>query len=141
MTVPTALGGRVLDVAALVDIATDRTIYGQSLIPMVQRQGLTLAIPAAALLVARGHLEPGGRGRLHLLPHMAATVVDVLDLEVAETAGDLLATVETPLDGSADATSATHVALSALRRGWPVITDRGATLRAVDATIEIDALP
>lgn len=81
--------------AALVDIATDRTVYGQSLIPVAQRQGLPLAIPAAALRVAQGRLEPPGRGRLHVLLDLAATIVDALDLDAAEAAGALLARIQT----------------------------------------------
>lgn len=137
MTAP-ALGGRVLDVAALVDLAENRTVYGRALVATALEHGTVLAVPAAALASARARGDTRARARLHLLPDLWAVVVDALDLGAADAAGDLLATSNGT--DSIDVPAA-HVALVALRRGWPVVTDRGEHLRAVADMIEIEPLP
>ena len=127
-----------MDVPALVDLAERRTLYSQALLSTALERGVILAVPTSALGVARSHVGSEGRARLHLLRDLWAVVLAVLTLEAAEAAGDLLATGDTsdPTD-----VAAAHVTLVGLRRGWPVVSDRGATLRALAGAVTVEELP
>lgn len=133
------ISGRVLDVSALTDYATDR-IYARALVGAAQRSGaLVLAVPAAALLAARGQLSEPARAELSTLVDFAPVVVDELTAETAARSGDLLARARRRPTG--DATALAQVAFSARVRAWPVVTSDPAPLLALDGAIEIDSLP
>lgn len=133
------IGGRVLDVSALVDYGTGR-VYVRALVGAAVRSGgLVLAVPAAALVAARGQLSESGRAALDELVRLAPVVVVELTSEVAARAGDLLARARRRPTG--DVTSAAQVALTSRVRAWPVVTSEPGPLLALDGAIEIDALP
>ena len=133
------IGGRVLDVTALTAYATGR-IYARALVGAAQRSGaLALAVPAAALLAARGQLSEPARAELTELVDFAPIVVDELTANTAVRAGDLLARARRRPPG--DATAVAQVALSARARAWPVVTTEPDALLALDAALKIDVLP
>ena len=133
------IGGRVLDTSALTDYATDR-IYARALVGAAQRSGaLVRAVPAAALLAARGRLSEPARAELAALVDFAPVVVDELTAETAARSGDLLARARRRPTG--DVTALAQVVFSARVRAWPVVTSDPAPLLALDGAIEIDSLP
>jgi len=134
---PAAVGGRVLDAGALVDLVEQRSIYTDALLTLALRTGIVLAVATTAAAAARAAVSTTGRARLHVLPDLPVCVVDLLDWETAEDAADLLATTEVP---GADLAAA-HTVRLALHRGWPVLTDRAGLLRAIAPGLDTDDLP
>jgi len=130
------IGGRVLDSDALTDFATIRTVYTQTLTWFAVDHGVVLAVPAAALAAAwpRKRAE---REVLNVLLSLPVTIIDPLDDDAASGMGALLATKT----AVAPDVVAAHVAYSAHRRGWPVVTTRPARLRALVPDLEIEDLP
>ena len=133
---PPGLGGRVLDSDALSDFATLRTVYTQTLTWFAVDHGVVLAVPAAALAAA-WPTGAAAREVLSVLLALPVTVIDPLDDAAASGMGELLAANATV----APDVVAAHVAYSARRRGWPVVTTRPDRLRALDPTLEIECLP
>ena len=131
-----AVGGRVLDVPALVDAATGRTEYMRAWLTVMTRQGYTVTVPSTVRARAADHL---------------ATAAELAELDWFCRSGTVL---EVPL-AAADAAeldtlakdhfrgeiAAAHAALTARRRAWPVITseDRAAGFRA--AGLDVELLP
>lgn len=133
---PPGLGGRVLDSDALSDFATLRTVYTQTLTWFAVDHGVVLAVPAAALAAA-WPTDAAAREVLNVLLALPVTVIDPLDDAAASGMGELLAAnASVPPD-----VVAAHVAYSARRRGWPVVTTRPDRLRALVPTLEIECLP
>lgn len=134
------IGGRVLDVSALVDYGTGR-LYARALVGAALGSGsLVLAVPAAALVAARGRLSESARAELDQLARLSPVVVDGLSADVAARAGDLLARARQRPSG-VDAVAVAHVAFSARVRAWPVVTADPGPLLALDAALDIDTLP
>lgn len=129
-------GGRVLDSDALSDFATIRTVYTQTLTWFAVDHGVVLAIPAAALAAA-WPTTPAAREVLNVLLSLPVTVIDPLDDAAATGMGELLAA---NTEVAPDVVAA-HVAYSARRRGWPVVTTRPERIHALDPTLEIECLP
>lgn len=133
------IGGRVLDVSALVDYGTGR-VYVRALVGAAVRSGgLVLAVPASALVAARGQFSENGRAALDELVALAPVVVVGLTSEVAARSGDLLARARRRPGG--DAVAVAQVAFTSRVRAWPVVTSEPGPLLALDGALEIDALP
>jgi len=132
------IGGRVLDVSALTDAAIGKTVYTRALVRTAVEHGIVLAVPTAALMAAWSAIAPGDRPFLEILLDLPVAVIEPLDESSARDAGLLLATARDP---SAASVVAGHVAWSARRRGWPVVTAEPGPLRSIDPTVEIDPLP
>jgi hypothetical protein len=130
--------GRVLDVAALVDVATGKTRYTRSLVTTAISQVMPLAVPATALAAAWSQVDARGRLTLATLCEQSVVLTFPLDVAAAGVVGELL-------DGSVQLGQvdvvAGQVAAIAADRGWPVVTDRGPQLRAMAAGVEIESLP
>lgn len=140
---PAAVGGRVLDVPALVDLADRRSFYGAALLDVAQRTGVVLALPATGIAAAGAQLGDTGRGRLHVLAELWVTVIDPLTGPAAEDVGELLATTDGVTGAAADLAAGQAVRL-ALGRGWSVITSRGDRadlLRRIDDHVQVELLP
>lgn len=133
------ISGRVLDVSALVDYGANR-VYARALVGAAVRSGsFVLAVPAAALVAARGQLSESGRAELDELVRLAPVVVVGLTAEVAARAGDLLARArQRP---ASDPVAVACVALTARVRAWPVVTSDPGPVLALDGALDIDALP
>jgi hypothetical protein len=135
--VPAGVGGRVLDTAALVELAYGRTLFAQAFTRLAVDRVIPLAIPSTALALAWAALDGKARLRLAVVTELSVTVFESLGAVAAGRVGEVLA--ETPafsLDVCAG-----HVAEIASRRGWPCVTDRGPVLRAIVPGLEIEPLP
>jgi len=131
-----SLSGRVLDVPALTDAAAGRTEYMRALLAVMTRQGYALAVPSSVRARAAGQLATAGElaeldwfcdgGTVLEIPLAAADAPELDALAKECFGGDI---------------AAAHAALTARRRGWPVITseDRAAGFRA--AGIDVELLP
>ena len=128
---------KVLDVAALRDIATGRTFYGRALVAAAIQNVIPLGVPAsayaAALALARSKEETE---TLKALARLSVVVMLPLDASAAEIVGDTLAS-----SGPAPDLAAGHVVTAALSRGWTVVTDRGHQLRDYNSALKFELLP
>ena len=130
-------GGRILDSSAVLDLAVQDTVYGAALLTVATNRGMTLAVPAAALLEAWAGSTPAGRPFLELLPQLAAVQVHLVDEATAAGAGVLAATAGQP-------TAAAGVAQAvwlAQASHWPVVTANPDAVLALDPRIPFESLP
>jgi hypothetical protein len=130
--------GRVLDSGTIVDAVAGKTIYSRALIRTAVEHSIVLAVPVTALMTAWAAIPIRERPLLDLVLDIPVMVVDSLDTATARDVGVLVA--DAP-DGAAANLSAGHVALSARRRRWPVVTTEPRPLRAIDPTLELETLP
>lgn len=129
------VGGRVLDVPALVDLATGRSAYMRALAYVTATQGHTLAVPAAALCRAAALVDDAACAELAWAVESASVIVLPLDASGALDGGAL---ARAGLDGDV---AAAHVACAAVARGWPVVTSAEAAARWRTLHIETETLP
>jgi hypothetical protein len=129
------IGGRVLDTSAVVQFASNTSIYMQSAVWVALEESLVLAIPATSLTEAWAQANPAGHDALEVLLGLPITVIDPLDAAQTRPVGELLAAAP------AAALRAGHVAYVARRRGWPVITAAAAPLRRIDPKLDVEELP
>lgn len=129
------IGGRVLDPAALLDMATGRTIYGRALVDAALQEGIVLAAPAVALMEAGAGTTPEGRRLLSLFRRLPIVVLEPLDGEAAEAVGILASERGRPAGGVA------HAVYVARRRGWGVVTGDPDALLALDPHLPFESLP
>jgi hypothetical protein len=130
-----AVGGRVLDVPALLDAASGASEYMRAWLAVMTRRGYTVAIPSTVRARAAGQL---------------ATAAELAELDWFCSGGTV---VEIPLaaadaaevEQSAEAhfgdTAAVHAALIARRRGWPVITSEERAGGYSAAGVDVELLP
>jgi hypothetical protein len=134
--------GRIFDASAVEHALTGKSMYAGAVIVTARERRHTLIVPSTALLAGAARVDDSRgyrRQALDVLLGLVPIVVEVLDVEAARAAADLLAAAD-PSGPPADVVAA-HVVLSARRRGWKVVTDRPETLRALDAAVGIDPLP
>ncbi|WP_018349436.1 hypothetical protein [Longispora albida] len=125
------VGGWVLDVAALLEFA-DATTYAEAVTRAARRHSLTMLVPIGVLAEAYA-ARPLARHRKRLEP-----IRDERDMWLLTLPGDV------PADelarytalASGDQTAA-HVAVTALRRGWPVVTDRDQLFHRIAPGLQI----
>jgi hypothetical protein len=132
--VTVSVGGRVLDVPALLDAATGATEYMRALLAVMTRQGSTLAVPSAVRARAAGQLATAAE--LAELDWFCA-VGTVLEIPLSATdATELEQLAKDHFDGD---TAPAHAALIARRRAWLVITteDRAAGFRSAGTEVEL----
>jgi hypothetical protein len=132
--VTVSVGGRVLDVPALLDAATGATEYMRALLAVMTRQGYTVAVPSVVRVRAAGQLATAAE--LAELDWFCA-VGSVLEIALAATdAAELEQLAKEYFDGDA---APAHAALIARRRAWPVITteDRAGGFRFVGTEVEL----
>ena len=129
------IGGRVLDTSAVVQFASNTSVYMQSAVWVALEESLVLAIPSASLAEAWAQAHPSGHDALEVLLGLPITVIEPLDAAHSRPVGELLAAAPgTDLRVG-------HVAHVARRRGWPVITAAVDPLRQVDAELDVEELP
>jgi hypothetical protein len=132
------ISGRVLDTPALVDWATQHTLYTQSLVWAASRENIVLVIPAAALAAAWASIPASACEVLNVLLGLPVTIIEPIDQPTARNLGDILnSDPSTGLDGA----HAVHVA--AARGGWPIVTseDKAGRLLILDQCAEVELLP
>ena len=129
-----AIGGRVLDVPALVDAAASQTEYMRAWLAGMTRQGYAVAVPSTVRAGAAAGLSAAAElaeldwfcagGAVLEIPLAAADTAAVSDLAKEHFGGEI---------------AAAHAALTAVRRAWPVITseDRAAGFTSAGADVEL----
>jgi PIN domain nuclease of toxin-antitoxin system len=130
-------GGRILDSSAILDIARRDTTYGAALLTVATDRGLTLAVPAAALLEAWARSTPESRPFLDLLPLLEAVEIHLLDDATAAEAGALAADAGRPTT-SAGTAQAVRLAQT---RPWPIVTADPESVLALDLHVAFESLP
>jgi hypothetical protein len=129
------IGGKVLDPAAVLDIATGRSLYGRAVVDVALQSGIVLAVPAAALMEAWAGAPPAGRPLLARLRTLPVVVLEPLDGEAAEAVGVLAADRGRPASGVA------HAVYVARRRGWSLVTGDPDAALALDPHLSFESLP
>jgi hypothetical protein len=130
------IGGRVLDVTAIVGFCTGQSVYAEALVMTAIEENIVLTIPSAALVRACALIPRGHELGLDVLLGLPCTVVDPLDTAQARAVGAL---VQQGDDPGCDIAAA-HVVHCAQRRGWPVVTSDPAPLLSLNSSIEIESL-
>lgn len=138
---PGYVGGRILDVGALVHVATGGSIYARALMASATARGQALVVSTAALAAARAAADAAARAQLHILLDLGPIVTAALTLSDAEDAGDLLATNTPSGPEAAPDVAAAHVVWLGLHRRQRVITDRPDVLQRIAPAVEVDELP
>jgi acyl transferase domain-containing protein len=130
------IGGRVLDVTAIVGFCTGASVYAEALVMTAIEENIVLTVPSAALARACALIPWGHELGVDVLLGLPCTVVDPLDTTQARAVGAL---VQQGGDPGRDL-AVSHVVHCAQRRGWPVVTSDPAPLLSLDSSIEIESL-
>ena len=129
------LSGRVLDVPALVDLATGRSQHMRALVGFVAARGYSLVAPAAALAKAAAVADERGLQELAWAVESASVVVLALDARNAFVIGDAARQA-----GIRDVVDA-HIARAAAVRGWPIVTSAEAAVKWRTLGLAVQSLP
>jgi len=132
------VSGRVLSSSAIVDIATDRSVYGRAFLVAAVELGMTFPTPSTALLQAWAAVPPQARALLELFLDAPAVVVEDLGASVAGRAG--VRAYPAHQAGHLDVAAA-HAVDVAIARGLAILTAEPGPLRAIDPNVEIEGLP
>lgn len=128
--------GRVLDTAAIIDIAAGRSQYGQATVTFALNTGMTLVVPSLALAEAWSRVPEDGWPFLQALRELAVVWVESLNGDDAEPLGLLTGgRPDVPVNGTAQAV------MIARNRGLVVLTGDFASVVAVDPKIGFESLP
>jgi hypothetical protein len=129
------LSGRVLDVPALIDLATGRSQHMRALVGFVAARGYSLVAPATALAKAAVVADERGLQELAWAVENASVVVLALDERNAFTISDAARKV-----GIRDVVDA-HIAGAAADRGWPIVTSAECALKWKTFGLAVQSLP
>lgn len=132
------IGGKVLDHTAVQDLAEAKSAYAAALSRVCIEYGITLAIPATALMDAAAAVAAANRPFLDLLLDLPVTVVVPLGEETAITAGASAHFAR--LTGRYDAAAA-HTVHVAGARAWPIVTADPASILAINPAAAVERLP
>ena len=131
------IGGRVLDVTAVVGFSAGQSVYVEALVMTAIEENIVLAIPSAVLARASALIPRGHELGFDVLLGLPCTVMDPLDTVQACAVGAILEHSGEPRGDIA----AAHVVHCARQRGWPVVTGEPELLLTLDSSIEIENLP
>jgi hypothetical protein len=132
------VSGRVLTSSAIVDIVTDRSVYGQAFLVAAVELGMIFPTPSTALLQAWAAVPPQARALLELFLDAPAVVVEDLTVSVAGRAG--VRAHPAHRAGCFDVAAA-HAVDVAMARGLAILTAEPGPLRAIHPAVEIEELP
>ncbi len=132
------MSGRVLTSSAIVDIATDRSVYGRAFLVAAVELGMIFPTPSTALLQAWAAVPPQARALLELFLDAPAVVVEDLGVSVASRAG--VRAHPAHQAGRFDVAAA-HAVDVAVARGLAILTAEPGPLRAIHPDVEIEELP
>lgn len=132
------MSGRVLTSSALIDIATDRSVYGRAFLVAAVELGMTFPTPSTALLQAWAAVPPEARALLELLLDAPAVVVEELGASAAMGAG---VRAHPAYQAGCFDIAAAHAVDVAIARGFAILTAEPGPLRAIDPDVEIEELP
>lgn len=128
------IGGRVLDVTAIVGFSTGQSVYTEALVMTAIEENIVSTVPSTALARASALIPAGHELGVDVLLGLPCAVVDALDTVRARSVGALVAQGG---DSRGDIAAA-HVAYCVQRRGWPVVTSDPEPLLALDSSLEIE---
>ncbi|MDL5156181.1 hypothetical protein [Actinomycetospora termitidis] len=128
------IGGRVLDLSALLAFARQDSVYAGALVWTAVEEDIVLLVPATAAGLAWARLDESARPVLEVLFGLPVTVVDDLDAARARETGILL-------DGRDARIDIAHAAVCAQQRGWPLVTAEAEPYAALGVPPEIEPLP
>lgn len=128
------IGGRVLDLSALLALARRDSIYADALVWTAVEEDIVLLVPSSASSLAWGHLEERGQPVLEVLLGLPVAVVDDLDAGRAREIGQLLR-------GRGARIDVAHAAVCSRQRGWPLVTAEPDVYSALGTSLEIEPLP
>jgi hypothetical protein len=132
------VSGRILTASAIVDIATDRSVYARAFLVAAVELGMTLPTPSTALLQAWATVPPEARVLMELFLDAPAVIIENLDASVASQAG--VRAHPAHQTGRFDLAAA-HAVEVATARGFPILTAEPGPLRAINPDLEIEELP
>lgn len=132
------MSGRVLTSSAIVDIATDRSVYGRAFLVAAVELGMTFPTPSTALLQAWAAVPAQARALLELFLDAPAVVIEDLGVSAAGRAG--VRAHPAHQAGRFDVAAA-HAVEVAITRGFAILTAEPDPLRAIDPGVEIEQLP
>ena len=132
------MSGRVLTASAIVDIATDRSVYGRAFLVAAVELGMTFPTPSTALLQAWAAVPPQARALLELFLDAPAVVVEDLGVSAAGRAG---VRAHFAHEAGRFDVAAAHAVDVAITRGFAILTAEPGPLRAIDPDVEIEELP
>ncbi len=131
-----ALGGRVLDVPALLDAASGASEYMRAWLAVMTRRGYTVAVPSTVRAAAAARLTTAGElAELDWFCSGGAVV------EVPVQAADAAELDQLAKDCFGGETAGAQAALVARRRGWPVITSEEREPGFAAAGVSAELLP
>jgi hypothetical protein len=131
------IGGKVLDVTAVLDLTNGRSRYAEALLVVATEVGIPLAVPATALLAAWQTAPPAARPWLNLLADAAPVVVVDLTAASARAAG-----IRAADSGNLHAHPATaHAVQVATERSWPIVTRDPMAMLALNIEIRTETIP
>ncbi|MBF6065442.1 hypothetical protein IU500_34485 [Nocardia terpenica] len=133
-----AIGGVVFDVAGVRSFCRRDDLYAESVVWACVDTGDVIVIPSVVLAEARADIAAGALEVLAVLLELPNTVVPAFDTTAADRCAELLARL--PAD-QRNVVSAAQAVAEAVDRGWPVVTDRGQLLQALDHRVIVDPLP
>ena len=128
------IGGRVLDLSALVAFARQDSVYASALIWTAVEEDIVLLVPSSASSLAWAQLDEGVHPVLEVLFGLPVTVEDDLDGRRAREIGQLLRGRDARIDVA-------HAALCSLHRSWPLVTGEPEAYAALNVPLEIEPLP
>jgi hypothetical protein len=131
------IGGAVLDVTALTDLAAGRTAYAAAFLDTAIDLGRAVVIPAAALLEAWARTALEHRPFLDMLTGLPVVLVLDLDAATARDAGIRAQDAGRPAAGA----GTVHAVQVAVSRGWPVLTADVDTVLGLDPHVPFESLP
>lgn len=128
------IGGRVLDLSALLAFARRDAIYLDALVWTAVEEDIVLLVPAGALGLAWAELDPRSHPVLEVLIGLPVAVVDPVTTARSREIGALLAGMP------AARFDRVHAAVCALERGWPVVTGEPGAYAGIEGP-GVEALP
>lgn len=128
------IGGRVLDLSALLAFGRQDSIYASALVWTAVEEDIVLLVPSTASSLAWAQLDGTGQPVLEVLLGLPVTVQDDLNAERAREIGQVLRDSDARIDIA-------HAALCSRRRGWPLVTGEPEAYNALTIPLEIEPLP
>ena len=121
------MSNRVLDVPALLDVATGKTQFMRARWHVAREVASTLVVPWCAAAEAARRLDRRGRRELRTALDAPMVVIGTADISSALRCAQV-----TDRLGGTPAWDAVQVVWEAGRRGWPVVTDEEHLNRLLD---------
>lgn len=128
------IGGRVLDLSALLAFSRRESVYADAVVWTAVEEDIVLLVPSTSSSLAWAHLDDHAHPVLEVLLGLPIAVADTLDAGRAREIGQLLRGRDVRIDIA-------HAAACSIQRGWPLVTAEPERYAALDVALEIEPLP